>query len=102
MSENFDIADNSIIIKTQELKPDVEQEFAECFQSMISTDSRVIVIDFSKVTYISSPYLGHLLRFHEEAVKNGKDLNVKISQKTSKMLTFAELHRLIPFKMYIV
>ena len=102
MSEIFDVNDNVIIIRKQELRPDSEEELTRFFEQVLQTESNVITIDFSKVTYISSSYLGHLLRFYEQASQKGKDLNVKISQKTSKMLTFAELHRLIPFKMYIV
>jgi anti-anti-sigma regulatory factor len=102
LSKEFEVQNDKLFIRTPDLSPQRISEFESSFQELLNSNTSLITLDFTNVYYISSVYLSYLLKFHERVRSANKELVVVISQKTSKMLTFAELHRLIPFKMYVV
>jgi anti-anti-sigma factor len=82
MEYYFKEVDRSVLILTADggLNMDVADEFVHELETLIETGVTRIIVDLSRLTYISSYGIGVLVRLHHRLAKKGGDVKLAAPQ----------------------
>ena len=78
MSDHFEIKNNTLFINI-DLYQDNLNEFAEFIDKLVEIDTPEICVDLSKVSFISSSFIGKLAQLHHWLMNEKRYIRVIIS-----------------------
>ncbi len=91
----FDI-DGGTLKVVDDLYWDAEDEFVNAVDTLLSLPENSPTLDLTRVSFIFSPFMGHIVRFCMRARETGKDPRIKITPQLESVFKTSGLFDELP------
>ncbi|MBN2712421.1 MAG: STAS domain-containing protein [Planctomycetes bacterium] len=93
--ETFADRDISVLRLTGDLDFDMRGEFSKALDELLATSSKKLVLDLSKISRMSSVFIGSMVDYGGSAASKGKTISCMLREKMARVCVDAGIEKVI-------
>ncbi|HHN46773.1 MAG TPA: anti-sigma factor antagonist [Planctomycetes bacterium] len=91
----FELKDGTLLV-VDDLYWDAEEDFQKVVDELLRSPQQTLVIDLSRVNFIFSPFVGHIVRFCMVARETGKTPRIIVNRQIEALFASSGLAAELP------